>query len=81
MADYIIRNYSVEKIGQQVIVKGQMIDSKTNQEIATFGQNGINVVTWFQQLPADAQLNLTRDKIAPTMVRWLTGEWTGSGIE
>ena len=71
MAD--LTNFSVTTVGQQVNVKGDLVEGA--QVINSFGPNGTNFVTWFQQLPASAQVEMVRSVCVPYMIRNLNGEW------
>jgi hypothetical protein len=72
---YDLKGFSVTQLGQQINVKGDVYDQVTGQKINSFGPTGINFVTWFQQLPVQAQMELVRDRLSPFMVQWLLGTW------
>ena len=76
---YDVKNFSVTQVGQQVIVKGELYDSNTNHKVTDFGPNGTNFVTWFQQLPASAQIELVGQHVSPFMQKWLLGIWPNAG--
>ena len=70
-----LRNFSVTQQGQQINVKGQLVDTPSGTVLADFGQNGINFVTWFQQLSGNEQIHFVENHGAPVMLQWLQGQW------
>ena len=70
-----LKNFSVYQQGQQIMVKGDVVDSTTGAKLADFGPNGTNFVTWLQQLPVAKQLYLVETNCTPAMIGWLLGTW------
>lgn len=70
-----LRDFRVTQQGQQVNVKGQLVDTESNTVLADFGTNGINFTTWFQQLSGNEQIHFVETFGAPVMLQWLQGQW------
>lgn len=73
MADLV--NFSVQLVGGNVRVYGQVVDSSNQStQLATFGPNGQAFDAWYSTLSNEQRLKFVSQQAAPIMARMLMGE-------
>lgn len=73
MAD--LMNFSVQLVGGNVRVYGQVVDSSDQSlQLASFGPNGQAFDAWYATLTSEQRLKFVSQQAAPIMARMLMGE-------